>query len=203
MPTPRIAWVSSLLASLPARILDRRPAWHLRYFSPPRSAAWLFLDASRSTGAGQFLARACATLGALAAREKRARFHLLILQNDGLRWLARRSSPAGLQNALHSVKEAGGKSLIIDALEKLRRARSRRGADGPVIICSDGLATPAPKEKPGHTFATLRRALQRLARAGAPVAWLHPAAKRALADWIPRLGQSLAIARFEAPSKAR
>jgi len=203
IPTARVSWVSSLIASLPARLLDRRRAWRLRYFSPPRPGAWLFLDASRSTGAGQFLARACATLGALAARERKARFHLLILQNGGLRWLARRSSPAGLQKVLRSVREAGGKSLIIEGLEKIRRARSKLGAAGPLIICSDGLATPAPGGPPGHTFTSLRRALQRVARAGAPMAWLHPAASRALADWLPRLCRTMPIDRFEVKCKTR
>jgi magnesium chelatase subunit I len=202
-PTARIAWISSLLASLPARILKNQPGWRLRYFSLPRPSAWLFLDASRSTGAGQFLSRACAALGALGGREKAARFHLLILQHGSLRWLARRRSRAGLQKALLSVQEAGGKSLIVEGLEKIRRARSRHGAGGPVIICSDGLATPAPGGQPGHTFTTLRRALHRVARAGAPIAWLHPAARRAFADWLPRLCRSLPIARFEAGTKTR
>jgi len=200
-PAPRIAWISSLLASLP--VLKRCPAWQLRYFLPPRPSAWLFLDASRSAGVGQFLSRACAAVGALGRSRKLARAHLLILQDGRLRWLARRRSPAGLQKALRSITEASGKSLIIEGLEKVHRARSKNGADGPLIICSDGLATPASGERPGLTFTTLRRALQRLALSGAPIAWLHPPARRALANWLPRLCHSLPIARFQMQTKAR
>jgi len=202
-PNGRIAWISSLLASLPARVLERHKTWRLRYVAPRRPSTWVFLDASRSTGVGRFLGRACAVIGALTQYERPARFHLLILQHGCLRWLARRSSGTGLQKVLRSVKEAGGKSLIIEGLEKVRRARNNYGADGPLIICSDGLATPSSGERPGHTFSTFRRTLRALASAGAPIAWLHPAAKRAFADWLPRLCHSLPIARFTVQTETR
>ena len=148
-------------------------------------------------------ARSPTSRSSIQRGEKAARFHLLILQHGRLRWLARRASGAGLQKALQSMREAGGKSLIIEGLEKVRRARSKHGADGPLVLCSDGLATPAGGGHPGQTFTTLRRTLERLARAGSPMAWLHPTSGRALADWIPRLCHSLKITRLEAPTKAR
>jgi hypothetical protein len=75
--------------------------------------------------------------------------------------------------------------------------RAKHPAPGPLVICSDGLATPAPNTAPGQTFSRLRSALKRLTLPRHPIAWLHPRSSRALADWLPRLCRNIPISRFE------
>jgi len=164
-----------------------------------RRNLWCFLDASRSTGASQFLSAARNVLSSLAQAGKTARFHLLILDQNGTRWLARRAQARHFQAVLARIETAGGKSLLAPALKLLHRHRLRSGAgaNDHVLICSDGLATPSPGEKPGQTWRGLRQRVRQMSRNHASIAWLHPQPKRGLSPWLERICKVLRVTRFQ------
>jgi uncharacterized protein with von Willebrand factor type A (vWA) domain len=116
-----------------------------------------------------------------------------------MRWATRNSGATAFQNALKLLREASGKSLLIEGITRLHRGKLRRGIalKDRVVILSDGLNSPAPGENPTESLARLRQILRRLTRTGTPCAWLHPTAKRGMRHWIPQLLRGLAFVRFE------
>jgi Mg-chelatase subunit ChlI len=195
-----IAWPETLLLSIRNGWLDGISSIRLQHRVPStRENFWCFLDASRSTGMNQFLNAARDILAAVPSGVKSARFHLVILAAGEIRWATRRASATTFQNALRSLREASGKSLLIEGLARLHRGKLRTGSSvkDRLVILSDGLATPAPQENPAESFARLRQILRRLARSGTPCAWIHPTAKRGMKLWIPKLLHRLPFARFE------
>jgi hypothetical protein len=167
--------------------------------SSARKRLWCFLDASRSTGMSQFLSSAREVLTGLARSASSARFHLLILQGGEIRWSARNSTARRFEAALLDLKEASGKSFIIEALTALRRAMLRKGSKpgDRLVIASDGLASPAPSEKPAETLHRLRYALGGIVLAQISIAWIHPPPKRGLARWLPALCRNLKVKRLK------
>jgi magnesium chelatase subunit D len=199
-PHGAIAWLESLVYSARTGWKPGHGALCLRHRLPStRKNLWCFLDASRSTGASQFLAGARDTIAGLARTAKSARFHLLILEGGKMRWLARSCTFRHFETALCRVSEGGGKSPIIEALKLMHRAKLRKGAAAGdrLLIASDGLASPAPGEKPRATLRRLRQALHQLVRARGPVAWIHPPARRGLAGWLPAVCDRLGIEHLE------
>jgi len=201
VPSPAsIFWVETLSRSI-------RNGWRQggkglllhRHQPHRRKNLWCFLDASRSTGASHFLDTARNVLSALAQASKTARFHLLILDQHGTRWLTRRANARRFQSVLSHLQTAGGKSLIAPALKLLHRHRLRSGASvrDHVLICSDGLATPSEGEKPGQTWRGLRQRVQQMSRSHAPIGWLHPAPKRGLSPWLERICNVPRVTRFQ------
>jgi uncharacterized protein (DUF58 family) len=167
-----------------------RTALQLRYSLPSgKKNLWCFLDASRSTGMSRFLNSARDALTALARSANSARFHLIVLEGGKIRWTAWNSTARRFEAALRDLKEASGKSLIIEALKTLQRAMLRKGSKpgDRVVIASDGLASPAPAEKSAQTLSRLRHALGRIVRTRHSIAWIHPPPKRGLAKWLPAL----------------
>jgi magnesium chelatase subunit I len=199
-PRGPIAWVETLTASIRSGWLDGASPMRLRYRKPSaRKNCWCFLDASRSTGMNEFLSTARNVLAGIPSRIKSGRFYLVVLAAGEIRWVTRNASRMVFQKALELLREASGKSLIIEGITWLHRGKLRKGS-GPkdrVVILSDGLASPAAGENPTETLARLQRILRRLTRTGTPCAWIHPTARRGLRRWIPQLLRGLPFDRFE------
>jgi len=199
-PRGPIAWLESLVVSSRMGWAPGRTGMRLRHSLPSaKKNLWCFLDASRSTGMSQFLDTARDAVTGLARSAKSARFHLLILEGGKIRWRARHSTARRFETALLDLKEASGKSLIVEALKTLQRAMLGKGnkPGDRLVIASDGLASPAPAEKPAQTLSRLRHALERIVRARNPIAWIHPHPKRGLARWLPALCSRLKVQRLE------
>ena len=199
-PRGTIAWLESLVYSARTGWKPGQGAIRLRHRLPSvKKNLWCFLDASRSTGASQFLAGARDAIAGLARTAKSVRFHLLILEGGQMRWLARSCTFHRFETALSRLSEAGGKSPIIEALRLLHRAKLRKGAaeGDKVLIASDGLASPVHGDSPRDTLRRLRQALHQLVRTPSPAAWIHPPAKRGLAGWLPAVCNRFRIQRLE------
>jgi len=195
-----IAWVETLVCSIRNNWRPGQKGLQLLRAQPSRRKnLWCFLDASRSTGANQFLSAARDVLPSLAQAVRSARFHLLILDQQGIRWLARRASAKHFASVISQIETAGGKSLIAPALRMLHRQRLRCGATSrdKVLICSDGLATPLPGIQSGQTWRVLRDHIQQITRTSAFIAWLHPSPKRGLSQWLGRICDDPRVMRFQ------
>jgi magnesium chelatase subunit I len=200
MPRGPIAWLESVVFSSRMGWVPGRTAMRLRYSLPAgKRNIWCFLDASRSTGMSQFLNSARDTITGLARSTSSARFHLIILEAGKIQWRARNSTACRFEAALLELKQASGKSFIIEALKTLQRAMLRKGSKPGdlLVIASDGLASPASAEKPAQTLHRLRQAVGRIVRTQNSVAWIHPAPKRGLAKWLPALCGHLQVKRLE------
>ena len=199
-PRGAISWLESVVFSFRMGWVPGRTAMQLRYSLPSaRKKLWCFLDASRSTGMSQFLSSAREVLTGLARSAPSARFHLLLLEGGKIRWSARASTASRFEDALLDLKEASGKSFIIESLQNVHRAILRKGIKpgDRLAIASDGLASPAPEERPALTQRRLSDALGRIVRAQISIAWIHPPPKRGLARWLPALCRNLRVKRWE------
>jgi Mg-chelatase subunit ChlI len=205
-PGNGVAWLETLIFSIRHGWLDTGSLTVLQRRLPSKKPNfWCFLDASRSTGMNQFLDAVRNVLAGVPARAISGRFHLLILAGGEIRWAARNASSTAFLAALGKLREASGKSLIIEAIARLHRAKLRKGFSSKdrVLILSDGLASPSPGEDSNRTLDRLRQILRRLARTGTPSAWLHPSASRGLKRWVPELLRGLPFARFEVSGRGR
>jgi Mg-chelatase subunit ChlI len=199
-PRGPIAWLETLMVSIRSGWLDAVGPMRLQYRTPStRQNFWCFLDASRSTGMNQFLDSARNVLAGVPSRVRSARFHLVVLAAGEILWVARNASGTAFQKALELLREASGKSLIIEGVTRLHRGKLQKGTGRKdrLVILSDGMASPAPGENPSASLARLRQVLRRLTRTGTPCAWIHPTAKRGLRRWIPELLRGLPFVRFE------
>ncbi len=196
MPNARICWTNSFLASIRAGWEPGKQNWQLRFRRPTRKAnTWVFLDASRSTGAIRFLAEARNVLLSLKPLTRTSRFHILLLKDNQPSWLLKRGTAGQAERVLTALNEAGGKSHLAQTLQRLTRGIQRQGvleADR-VLICSDGLTSPKPGETAKKAWQDFRNTLQQLSHFGIPIAWLHPAPKRGMSQWIPKLINNLPI----------
>ena len=147
----------------------------------------------------QFLNSARDAMMGLARSAGSARFLLIILEEGKIRWSAWNSTARRFEEALLDLKEASGKSFIIEALKTLQRAMLRKGSKpgDRLVIASDGLASPAPAEKPAETLHRLGQTLERILRTQNSIAWLHPPPRRGLARWLPALCGHLQVKRLE------
>jgi Mg-chelatase subunit ChlD len=195
-----IAWLESLVFSVRTGWMPGRGAIRLRHRVPSaKKNLWCFLDASRSTGASRFLSAARDVITGLARSAKSARFHLLLLKDGETRWLARSCTFRRFEAELFRLNAGGGKSPIVESLKLLHRAKLRKGAvaNDRLLIASDGLASPAPGEKPRGTLHRLRQVLHQIVRVHTPAAWIHPPARRGLAGWLPAVCDRFKIQRLE------
>lgn len=192
----RISWIDSLKTSSLKGWKSGAVGLELRYHHPIlKSRLWIFLDASRSTGAQSFLAQTRDMLGGLAMASKSARFHLLVLKDGVVRWRVNNSTRKALLKALAEIHQAGGKSCIDKGLNLLNRSLGRRGFTqrDRILICSDGLVSPRQGELPAVTIYRLRNVLQQLAQNPLKIAWLHPIPPRGFASWLGKLCDGLPI----------
>jgi magnesium chelatase subunit I len=195
-----IGWIQTLVASVRAGWLENSDRIRLcRRTLPTKKHIWCFLDASRSTGMNQFLARARDLLAGMASFTKSGKFHLLLLNRGEVRWQCRSATSKTFVSELGLLRTAGGKSLIVEAITALHRRSLAKSnsANNRVLILSDGLASPRSGEHPSDTMLRLRSTVQRLASNGAVVAWLSPNPKRGLKRWLPQLLRGISIAHFE------
>ncbi len=185
-----ISWMDSLKVSLLRGWKPGEGGLSLRYRARPlKRRLWIFLDASRSTGAGHFLANARDVVGGLVLAVKSVRCHLLVLQGGRLQWKARNATARGICRALAAIREASGKSLITEGLHLVQRQGVRRGwtSHDRVLICSDGLLSPRLGETTPNAIQRLRHVLRRLVRSSGGTIWHHPLAGRGLTHWLARL----------------
>ena len=147
----------------------------------------------------QFLSRARDLLTGIASRSKSRRFYLILLKNSEVRWNCVNATSRGFTEALAGLREAAGKSLIVEALTILhRRIVARRNqAKNRALLLSDGLASPYPAENLSNTMARLRRAVQKIAWNGTSVAWIAPVPKRGLKKFTAYLLRGLDVTPFE------
>jgi len=195
-----IAWIETLAASARDGWLENRKRVRLCRRTPSRREhIWCFLDASRSTGMNQFLARARDFLAGTVSSARSGKFHLLLLNKGEIQWQCRNATFSGFMRELGRLKEAAGKSFIVEALTALHRRiiANRNSAKNRALILSDGLASPRSGERPSDTMVRLRRVVRRIALNGALAVWIAPAPKRGLKRWLPQLLKGLAVTRFE------
>lgn len=196
IPYSDICWVHSLIASLQQGWRPGQTDWQLRFRRATRKAnTWIFLDASRSTVAIRFLSEARNVLLSLRELTKTNRFQILLLQNNQSSWLFKRGTLQQAEQTLTGLEEAGGKSYLAKSLQQLARSIQRQGVSGKdhILICTDGLTSPEPGETAQKALQRFQYQLQRLTRFEIPIAWLHPAPKRGLLHWIPKLIGNLPI----------
>lgn len=187
----QIRWQASATASLRSgwQPGDSGAGWRwVRSCTHPARRLWALLDASRSTGAAQFLAEARESLASLF--QAPLRINLLLVHQGSVRWLARNATPSGARAALESLPDAAGKSPLREALLRLHRGLSaaQPSAKDTVCICSDGLPTLTPGQTAAHAGQRLRAAVQRLTRQQPFRAfWLSPAPARTFTRWLDTL----------------
>lgn len=197
-----IDWIASLAATrIRAGLQEKQRRWVLRTRAAGRrSSVWIFLDASRSTGVGHFLQRACGHLVSViqSTAALGVRFHVLVLQQSATRWLVRKGSAARTQSRLQTLGQTAGKSFLPEALNALRRMqhRCRDAGHDPLIICSDGFLSPQPGENPHRAIRRFRSVLACLTGTR-KTAWLCPVPKRSAAGWLPRLTAGCDVQPYE------
>jgi magnesium chelatase subunit I len=197
-----IDWIASLVATrIRASSQEKQCRWVLRTRTAGRrTGVWIFLDASRSTGVGHFLQRACGRLVPVIKSKAGlgVRFHVLVLQHGTIRWLVRNGSAARTQSRLHTLGQTAGKSFLPEALNALRRMQHRRrdAEYDPLLICSDGFLSPRPGENPHRAVQRFRNVLAALTGTR-KTAWLYPVPKRSAASWLPRLTAGCDVQPYE------
>jgi hypothetical protein len=197
-----INWIASLAATrIRTSAEPGRCGWVLRTRTAGRrTGVWAFLDASRSTGVGHFLQRACGRLIPLIKSKAgvAVRFHVLVLQHGTTRWLVRNGSATRTQALLHTLGQTAGKSFLPEALNALRRTLHRRRDAGhdPLLICSDGFLSPRPGENPHRAVQRFRSVLAALT-GRRKTAWLYPPPKRSAASWLSRLTAGCKVHPYE------
>ncbi len=186
-----LRWQASLIASLKCGWKPGEMGWRwVRSKPQQKSRFWALIDASRSTGAAQFLAAARDTLAGLLRAPMR--IHLLLIQDGRIRWLLRNGAPRTALARLETLQAACGKSPLAAALRTLRRAIkvSGPGVRDSACVCSDGMPTLHAGQTASGAAEEVRLALRRLARTlPSPVLWLSPKASRAFSGWLDGLVQ--------------
>jgi len=197
----QMCWNSSLKTSLMKGWSPGKP-WHLRFRKPARRANfWLFLDASRSTGAiggvlsASFLTEARNAIQTLGAKTFGSRFHVLVLQNGKVSWWIKRGTAQSVRKTLGRLKEASGKSHLTIALNQLRNAIQKQGVleSDRVLLCSDGMLSPESEKTVPESRKRFQKALLILSQRIQTTAWLHPQLRRGMRHWIPRLVEGTSV----------
>ncbi len=190
LQTGPVRWQASVLASLRNGWTPSSPGWQwIRATAAPLRRFWALLDASRSTGAAQFLADARETLAEALRTSKRV--NLLLLRENQMTWIARNALSSKAKQRLESLRSAAGKSPLVQAINTLHRAvsASRPTQLDTVCLCSDGLPTLDRGESATEAGRRVRLAVSRLARnlPTAPV-WLSPGSHsgRGLSAWLEK-----------------
>ncbi len=187
--TGPVRWQASFIASMNSGWRPGKTGWRwVRSKLEQKRRFWALLDASRSTGASQFLAAARDVLAGLLRAPMRV--YVLLIQEGRVRWLLRNSAPQTALARLDTLRAASGKSPLETALQTLRRSLK---ASGPSVrdmacVCSDGMPTLHAGQTAAGAAGEVRSALRRLSRTlHSPVLWLSPKAGRAFSGWLDGL----------------
>ena len=194
-PLSRVSWYSSLLVSI---LNGWAPGqqWHIRFSKPERrNNFWIFLDASRSTGALNFLGKAIAAVNELGSKTLKSQFYVLVLQNGELHWMVKRGTLKSFSKNMIKLKEAAGKSNLFLALEKLNSAVKKNGfLDGDrVLICSDGMFNKEKGVSVNESKVRFRKLLSNLSEQIPNLGWLYPKMDRGMQHWLPNLTKGIDV----------
>ncbi len=195
----RIAWVPSTIASIQQGWRPKESGWRLKFWQPTRRPiTWVFLDASRSTGATRFLENVRNVLAALWQLAHHHQFYILLLKDNRPHWLLKRGTSRHFQHQMSQLNEASGKSYLTLSGKTLLREIQRRGVlpEDRLVLASDGLLSPEAGETAVQTRVRFRSILHRITRNNIPVLWLHPPAKRGWGHWLPKLTDRLPVHRL-------
>jgi Mg-chelatase subunit ChlI/Mg-chelatase subunit ChlD len=187
---PRILWQRSLVESLRAGWRAGRPGWRwIRSGVRGPRRLWIFLDASRSTGAAGSLDSFRGRL--LGWLPSAVRIRLLLLREGKVQWSGRDFGAARIRAALEALTHASGTSPLTGAIRLLGRdiQRTAPHPENQVWILSDGLPQREMGQSPRQAAERLRVRLRKLCRMQPPgsVLWVAPPTAKAHAGWIPRL----------------
>jgi Mg-chelatase subunit ChlD len=198
-----VLWNASLVASLKRGWRPGRAGWSwVRNAVRPSRRLWVLLDASRSTGAAAFLARAREAIAGLLHGVRRA--SLLLIHNNTVAWPLRNASPRRTLEALSAIPAASGGSPIAGAIRKLGRAvaAGRLSRKDTVCLCSDGLPTLQHGQTAAQAAEAVRSALRHLRRnTPSPALWLCPSLGRGAAAWLQRVTQDTGCQVVQMPLK--
>ncbi|MEM7600099.1 MAG: AAA family ATPase [Verrucomicrobiota bacterium] len=153
---------------------------------------WVFLDASRSSGANAFLEKGLTLLSQALnpVAFQSLRVHVLKLSHGQLTWLGQDMVVGDAGKVLKEPMEAAGESSLSEALVELLRDVRRRGA-GPsdsVVVFSDGIATARDEAAVTAVKEKMSRSLFRLSRLGPELRWFAPRSRRGFLHPVDTLG---------------
>ena len=195
-PENKIDWSLSLVHSLTKNWRPGGSNFSFHYKKSERkSNVWIFLDASRSTGASNFLSDLCNLLLSIRDMSSASRYYVLLLKDSKTYWWIKRGSGTYINLLLRSLDEARGKSYLAKSIQILNRAILKQGTatKDRIILCSDGLPSPEPGLSSKATVQKFRRNLQNIERTQIPICWIQPKVKKSLKRFVESIHKGLNI----------
>lgn len=166
---------------------------HLRRLSNRKNRQlWIFLDASRSTGANGFLEKSLTlinqSMNALGFHS--TRIHVLQLSQGEISWLGQNMVPGATRRAMKQAFTAAGESCLGEAfMELLRDTRRREGGEtDSVLLISDGICSVSNQQSFDSIQAVMKRNLVRISRMGPKILWCAPRPMRGFLHPVDTLG---------------
>ncbi|MEM9016744.1 MAG: AAA family ATPase [Verrucomicrobiota bacterium] len=153
---------------------------------------WVFLDASRSTGASGFLGKSLTLLTQSLGRSPfpLLRINLLQLCDGEIEWRVRGMVASEASRTLASSVSASGESRLPEALTAMLREMKRRnaGRNDLGIVFSDGIATASDREGADLARRQMQGTLFRISRLGPQLLWFAPEPRRGFLHPVDTLG---------------